>query len=783
MQPARIIVFTINMLLISVIANGQVIQQTIKGRIIDQDSKSPVIGANIIIMGSEPLQGSSTDINGEFKIDDVTIGRITLIISNIGYEDKILHNIDVGAGKEVSLEIAMVEAITKLDEIIFKAQKNKAEIQNDMVMVSARSFSVEETNRYAGSFNDPARMVSSFAGIQGNAEGGNHIVVRGNSPNTVQWRLDGIEIPNPNHFSEEGSSGGAINVLNGAMLSNSDFYTSAFSPEYGNVMGGVFDMRLRSGNKDKREYSLSAGILGTDITIEGPFSKKGKSTYLANYRYSTLSILNEIGLVDYNGIPKYQDLSFKLGFPTNKLGRFTLFGLGGASGINEEIIDDETEEVLAKGKYNSTLGTVNLNHFYFFNNSSSIESFVSISQNGNTSHSKEKNEQTGIFEDSYIDDLQKYTVRLNTSFNTKINSRNTFKTGISYSKYYFTFTQKFANNSGDIETLLDDSDNTGMLESFATWKHRLNENLTITGGLHYSYLLLNGSQAFEPRVAAKFQLPNNQSVFAGIGMHSQMASLPVYFSQIDLDGNGLSTPNLDLGLMKAIHYVAGYDKLLNPNLYFKVEIYYQDLYDIPVENSTASSYSLLNALSGFTDRALVNEGFGSNYGVELTMEKYFNNNFYYLFTGSFYNSNYKALDGIERSTRFNSNYLTNLLVGKEFIVGDRNKNKKISLNVKIVFGGPSRFTPIDLEKSNDLGWTVWDEANAYSLSGDQFTKIDFSISYNWNKKKTRQEIKLDIVNVTNNDTKISEYYNSLTQEIETSTQLPLLPVLLYTIQF
>jgi hypothetical protein len=262
-----------------------------------------------------------------------------------------------------------------------------------------------------------------------------------------------------------------------------------------------------------------------------------------------------------------------------------------------------------------------------------------------------------------------------------------------------------------------------------------------------------------------------------------MASLPVYFSQIDVGGSGPSTPNLDLGLMKAIHYVAGYDKMINPNLYFKGEIYYQDLYDIPVENSSASSYSLLNAVSGFTDRALVSQGIGSNYGLELTLERYFHNNFYYLLTGSLYTSDYKTLDGIERSTRFNSNYLTNVLVGKEFIVGDRNKNKKINLNTKIIFGGPSRFTPIDLNASNALGRTVWDESNAYGLRGDLLTKIDFSISYSWNKKKTRQEIKLDIQNVTNNDTKVSEYYNGLTQEIETSTQLPMLPVLMYTIQF
>ena len=763
-------------------AKAQELQQTIKGKITDQESYSELIGATVLVVGSDPLIGSATDINGEFRIDNVPIGRVTLLITSIGYKDRVLPNIEVSAGKEVFLKIAMEEHIEQLDEIVIKAKKNHSEINNEMVMVSARSFSVEETKRYAGSFNDPSRMVANFAGVQGNPEGNNHIAVRGNSPNTVQWRLDGIEIPNPNHFTEEGSSGGAINVLNSAMLTNSDFYTGAFAPGYGNVMGAVFDMQLRQGNQDKREYSISAGILGTDITVEGPFSKKGKSTYLANYRYSTLSILDQMGVVDFDGVPKYQDVSFKFRFPTNDAGVFTLFGLAGTSGIDEQIEDEETGKTLGKGKWGSKLGTVNLNHIYFFSPKSSLESYISLSQNGNSGSFREPVGDSEEFDETYYEDLTKYTWRANTTFNTKINARNTFRTGASYHRFYFSFNQRVRNDDDVVETWLEDKDNTGMIQGFASWKHKLNDKLSFTGGVHYSNFLLSQSQAIEPRISAKYKFDARQSIFAGVGLHSQMASLPVYYSKITEDGVS-SQPNLALGLMKSIHYVLGYDRLITPNLYFKAEAYYQNLYDIPVENDATSTYSLLNAVSGYTNKSLVNRGTGTNYGLELTLERYFQNNFFFMTTGSFYQSKYTTLENMERDTRFNGNYVANGLFGKEFNVGDPAKKKVISINTTLVFSGGLRYTPINLEESQELGRTVFYEELAFTEKSEQVVKLDASISYRWNKRKTRQEIKLDIQNVTNNDAMISEYYNSLTNEIETSTQLPMFPVLMYTIQF
>ncbi len=757
----------------------EVLVQTIKGQIIDKDSNAPVIGANVYIPGTEKLLGSSTDLNGEFKIENVPVGRVDLIISSIGYEERSITNVVVGSAKEVVINVSLRESLIELESVVITDKTHPAEVSNEMVQVSGKSFSVEETRRYAGTINDPARAVTSFAGVQGDPEGSNHIVVRGNSPNTVLWRMEGVEIPNPNHFSEEGASGGAINILNSSMLANSDFYTGAFSADYGNVLGSVFDMKMRTGNREKREYSIGVGVMGTDLTLEGPFSRENKSSYLVNYRYSTLAILDNLGIVDFGGVPKYQDMSFKLQFPTPNAGLFTLFGIGGYSQIREEVEDDDTEEIIARDYFRSSMGTVNLGHTYFFSENSSLESFTGISYNGSGYDLREKEGQND-FERTYNDDLGKISYRAGTSFNTKINARHTVRTGVSYQLFAFDYQQAFLNTEGTWETSLAEKGEAGLFRGYLTWKFRWTDKLTLIPGINYQKLSLNEEQIVEPRFSARYRINDRQSVFAGVGLHSQMLPLPVYFALID--GNEQERPNQELDMMKARHFVVGYDHHLSRTLYFKAEAYYQHLYDVPVENDPQGTFSLLNAATGFTDLELTSQGTGTNYGLELTLERYFSEQYYFLVSGSLYNSQYKALDDIKRDTRFNGNHSLNLLFGKEFKVKG-NANRLFNVNTRMTMAGGYLYTPLLLEESMEKGEGVYDFARRNTIRGDEFMRLDLSLAYSWNRPKTRQEIKVEIQNLTNNQAQTMEYYNDLTQEQEYSYQLGLFPVIMYTIEF
>jgi hypothetical protein len=761
--------------------NAQDLTQTIRGIVIDKDSKIPLPFTNISVISSNKNLGGITDINGNFKIANVPVGRHDIKVSFIGYEEKTITNLLVGSGKETVLTIEIIESVIELEDIVINGKKHKAEVLNDMATISARAFSVEETNRYAGAINDPARMVASFAGVTGDPQGNNDIVVRGNSPQGILWRLEGIEIPNPNHFSGEGATGGPINALNSTMLANSDFFTGAFSSEYGNATSGVFDMNLRKGNNEKREYSLGLSVVGTDITVEGPFSKNYNGSYLANYRYSTLGILSDIGIVDYGGIPKYQDASFKVFLPTKKLGVFSIFGLGGISSISEKVTDDEDENLIYQiSETKANLGVMGLSNSYIFNPKMYLKSTLSIAGSSLQGIWRLLSQDGNFYtaEDGY---LSKLSSKFTTVLNNKINARNKINFGIVFTNFTYNYTYDEYNlEQQTTYRLLNENGSSALLQAFAGWRHRFSEELSFTGGLHYTNFRLNNNYSIEPRFGLKWQFKPKQSITAGYGEHSRIEALSTYFAREFNDNSTDNYLNQNLELTKARHYVLGYDNMISKSIYFKTELYYQELYDVPVANDVNSTYSALNQSRGVPDIALINKGKGTNYGIEMTLEKYFTNNYYYLVTASLYNSEYKALNGISHETKWNGNYVFNALGGKEFSVGKPSKDKVMFISTKIAFVGGGKYMPIDLERSVGANKSVYQ--NNYADSDDMF-KMDLTIGIRRNRKKTTHELKIEVQNVTNNSAMVQQYYSTAKQEIVESSQLPILPVISYKIDF
>jgi hypothetical protein len=764
--------------------NENLQSQTIRGRIIDQDSKTPLIGANIILIGSNPVEGTSSDLDGYFRFDQVKVGRVSLKVTCMGYEEKIISNLLLVSGKEIVLKIELIESLIKLEDVIITANGHKSEALNEMATVSAKAFSVEETKRYAGSLNDPARMVSSYAGVTGDALGNNDIVVRGNSPKGILWRLDGIEIPNPNHFADDGSTGGPINALNSTMLNNSDFFSGAFAPEYGNAYSGVFDMKLRNGNNEKREYSASIGVLGVEATIEGPFSKNYNGSYLINYRYSSLDILDKAGIVDYYGIPKYQDVSFKFHIPTKKAGTFQLLGFGGISNLYVKDFAEEDEDSLTRaGELAANVGFAALKHIYPVNDKTFISSYVSASGTQNINF-YDKSDGTNVWYTAYYKEFNNTSLRFSTNINTKINAQHRIKMGVIYSDLgYNMFAKEDALNSGSNNTELDTKGRAGLIQGYANWKYRVQEDVTLVAGLHYMHFLLNNSNSIEPRLGLDWEFSQKQSLSFGFGVHSKVESISSYFATVGNPDGTISTPNEDLGLSKSMHYVVGYTNQISKNVNLKTEIYYQHLYDLAVENDPNSAFALNNISGGYTNRDLVNEGVGHNFGLELTLEKFFADNYYFLITGSLYDSKIKALDGELRNSRFNGNYAGNILFGKEFKIGKSSKNKSLGINTKISLIGGHRYTPLDLQESINEGYSVYQEDKFFEKKADDIFIANLALTYRRNREKTTHEIKIDVQNVTNNQAFVTEYYDDMNQKIERANQLAIMPTIIYTIQF
>ena len=749
--------------------------QTVKGRVVDTESQQPVIGANVIITSVTPIIGGVTDTEGNFRIEKVPVGRHSFKITSIGYDDAFVQEINVGSGKEVELNIKLTESFRALNEVVVKAQKENGAPLNDMVSVSGRSFTVDQTKRFAASVNDPARMAMSFAGVAATDDGSNQLIIRGNSPKGMLWRMEGVEIPNPNHFAQEGASGGGISALSANVLGNSDFLTGAFPAEYGNATSGVFDLKLRKGNNEKREYAMQAGILGLDFAAEGPIGAKGGASYLANYRYSTLSVLNKIG-VNLNGDASidFQDGAFKVYIPYDDKVVVSVWGLGGMS--TSKVDDDDMKET-----FKSNRGMVGVNYLRYINSKSYMENIVSYSATS----------QTGDFYDKNIDATyqQKFVnqaLRLSSLYNYKLNARNTVRLGVIINHLDFNLYDK-DNEDGPYEVNVDRKGNTQLFQAYAQWKSRLTPTVTLNAGLHGMLLGLNNRYSIEPRVGVKWAVAPRSTVSFGAGLHSKTESISTYFAQVKVSEDKTDLLNKNLKLTKSAHLVAGYE--FRPSASWRVlaETYYQHHYNIPIgPANTTTPYLLhnsqLNEISGFVSDSLTSDGKGRSYGLEFTVEKSLTAGIYLMSTTSLYQSKYTGRDGIERDSRFNGKYVQNLLAGKEWRVG-KGKTNIFAANIKLLAAGGNRTTPIDLEKSREKGRTERDWSRSYSEQLPAYFRSDLRVSYTKNKKRTTSTISLDIQNVTNRLNAFDRYYNKKEDRVKLITQTGMLPILNYRLEF
>ena len=788
--------------LLSTMLLSQNLTQTIRGQIIDEANQLPLIGATVEIAGTEHMQGTTTDVDGSFRLENVPIGRVSLFISYLGYEPMTISNIVVNSAKEVYIETSLRESLITMEEVVITAQDAKGETLNEMALISARSISPEQTNRYAGGFNDPSRITSNFAGVTHTQDGNNDLIIRGNSPKYVQYRLEGNTITNPNHFADQSGMGGAVSALNNNLLASSDFYTGAFAPEYGNALSSVYDIRLRKGNNEKLEGVFGFGLLGTELTLEGPFKKGYKGSFLVNYRYATVGLIKNLGLIDVPGIPEYQDATFKLWLPTKNFGSFSIYGLGGWSNFLWEDVKPSTwvtpgdnsmqPNISEDYRKTANLQNLGLNHTISTGEKGYLKTSLLMSNQIIQDEVTEKRLQADssvISLLNFVGDMDRTTYNANMTYHYKLNAKHSFKIGSSYSLFNMDMDQSNLSSQDNRISLVDFDKNISTLNNFMTWKYRISEKLDFVGGLHNVNVLFNDKSTLESRMAFNWSINKENIISLGYGEHSTMESIHNYFSKIPQADGSFAETNTDLDLIKARHFVLGYEKRISKNVKAKVEAYYQDLYDIPVENNTNSSYATINEGLEFNYVDLVNEGIGKNYGVELTLERFFNKGFYYLSNVSIFQSKYTALDGIERNTQFNGNYLVNFLIGKEWDGLGKKDNQIFSIDAKAFFGGGRRIIPLLRNDSGDLAVDLekgefYDYDKAYESQLDDVATIVLSTSYKWNKKKTTHELFLNLTNVLNSKTRIGEYYDANEPDnIGYHTDFGFIPNMMYRVYF
>lgn len=752
MKQARWLLAIVSIFLFSNFSFGQ-LTQTIRGTVIDQLIKTPTAGATVSIPSLNRSVVTAED--GSFRFSNIPAGLINIQVTYIGYKDATLENIIVNTGKEVVLTVPMELDVHVQKEVVVKARSKKNRVLNDLSIVSARAFTVEETQRYAAAVNDPLRMSTSFAGVVAADDGNNHIVIRGNSPAGLLWRMEGIDIPNPNHFSSIGTSGGGISILSSQLLSNSDFVTGAFASEYGNALSGVFDLSLRKGNNEKREYTLQAGILGLNVAAEGPFSSSYKGSYLVNYRYSTLSLLRQIGANIGEGSTNFQDLSYNISLPTRKFGNFSIFGFGGLSSQTYDADRDpvkwETESDRYDFKFISNTGMSGITHNISIGQNSHLRSALAYSYT-ETGYNEKYLENIDSMTNSYKGNFKNNKITFSTTLNHKIGVKHSLRTGVIVNFISFDYYRRSREKPGEIvKELISTKDNTQTAQAFAQWQYKPSNNITLNGGVHYLELLYNNIRSVEPRASFKWDINRKNSIAFGYGLHSQIQAMGVYFAKTQKPDGSWEFPNKDLELTRSHHFVLSHNYLFSKNLKLRTEVYYQQLFDVPVSTSDTNTFSTLNIIGDYITDPLVNKGKGKNYGLELSLEKYLHNNMYFLLSNSFYQSKYTASDKIERNTKFNGNYAGSFTAGKEFV--SKSRRPSLGINIKTIYAGGFRDTPIDIEKSREKGSTVYIEKQAFSLRNPAYFRTDIRVSLKWNRKSMTSTLSLDIQNMTNRDRK------------------------------
>jgi hypothetical protein len=752
-------------------------QQNVRGVVLDRNTHEPLTGATVIVTSDDRQFGITTNLQGEFLIPDVPVGRCNITVSMIGFRAHTANNILVYAGRETVLEILLEEDVAMLSEIVVTPQIDRTQPVNQAAVVSARMLSVEEAQRFAGTLGgDVARMTTGFAGVVSADDTRNDIIIRGNSPRGVLWRLDGFDIPNPNHFGAMSGTGGPIGMINTNLLAKSDFLTGTFPAEFGNATSGVFDLRLRNGNNQNHEFLGSIGMNGFEFGAEGPLSRETGAAYIVNVRYSFLRLIMDFieAIPGATGVPEYEDITAKINIPLRN-GNLSWVFLGGLSRLRADHdfyeggdwIDGERGESVNLHNYQIFTG---LNYTHRFSPHTRLENRLSYQL-------FRQRINIGLITYPDLDlipsignlNMQEGRAAFMSTLHHRFDTRNTIRGGVGADLY---MTDLFVRVQDEVFT--DFGGNSGLLRAFAQWQHRFNNEFSVTSGVYSQLFTLNNDFSVEPRIGLRYELTPRSALSLGSGLHSQLQPQEVYFFQ---DENDIR-PNQDLGMTRSWQSALGFQQRLGERMRVKIEVYYQHLFNVPVTAETPEE-SILNMgdqeFNGAWFVPFVNEGTGRNYGIEVTLERFFDQNYYFLITASLFDSKYTGFDGIERRSRFASNFALNALAGYEWRLGDR---RLLSANTRISWVGGKRYVPsiVDTTQENPIDVWTGDFSRAYQNRLPNFFRLDFSVQMRQNFTRTSIEYFVELNNVTNHRNILSQFFDTNRGRMRNFYQYGFMPV-------
>jgi Carboxypeptidase regulatory-like domain len=772
------LLFTILLFTISFSLKAQILQ-SVEGRVTDGFSK-PLSGATVQLIGSDTVLYQTSDSEGKFSLA-TNPGRYQLIVSFTGFSNSD-QELLVIAGKSSQLSIVLNESTVQLKDIEVKAGQAQSETPGSY------SISIEKTMRVPANFFDPVRMATSLPGVVATNDQSNSISVKGYSPNALLWRLQGLDIVNPNHLANAGTlsdkpvaNGGGVSILSSQVLDKTQFYSGALPVQYGNALSGAMDMSLRPGSKSKREHTVQASLIGIDLATEGPMSKRNaegnaKSSYLINYRYSTIGLLSLAGVNFGDEKINFQDLSFHLDFDGKRGRHLSVFGFGG---LSSNIFDrkDTSEWETEKDRYDidftGQVYGLGFMSTVFSGEKSNFKMGLAVSGQNQSRKSQSAGQTLSaelpnyIFREKYQSDrtlisaTMNYSLRLSPSFNLLAGM---VATALYHQMDVETvtpmiFDDAFPNLMGTVNGIL------WQPYLSTTWNTKI---ATITTGVRYVHFSYNGSSSIEPRVNISTQIFKGQ-LSGAYGITGQMQQTQTY----------LAFDNKDLGLTRAHQFSVSYHKTFELGISLMANAYYHKLFNVPVSIGSLP-YSTINQTDDFVSGNLLSNGLGKNRGVEVSIEKKFTNQLYFLGGGSWYGSGYSNGNSNYLTSRYNGKYTFTFSGGKEW---NRRKNKTFGVHSRILYLGGLRQQQINLATSREYGNTMYMNDNIFPIQLPDYFRMDLRVSWRKNKPGYTRTLSIDIQNLTNQQNTAYKYYDTFLKKVETKDQLGLIPVVVYRIDF
>lgn len=776
--------------------------ETLRGTVKDAITGEALIGATVKIA---ELSGAAAvaDMDGNYRINLSQGGRYTIETNYVGYEPSVMKEILISGAKEVVLDITLRENSAELKEVVVRPRINKEATINPAVLTGGVMLSMEEASRFAGGYNDPARLVMSFAGVSGEADGSG-LSIHGNAPERMQYRIEGVEVFTPNHFNDTWNAGfGLVSALNSNVIGNSDFFTSTFNANYNNALSGVFDVKMRSGNNSKHENILQVGTVSEELTLEGPISRQNNSSYIVNYRYGFTSLVDKLNILDTDGIHiNFQDFSIKLNFPTRRAGTFSIFGLGFHDSSWDERVELEDMHSAYDASDNDAKMTqllAGISHKIHFGNKWTWRTTAAY----NMQHIKSDIYYYGLMreagiisqplafeepEQKYIFSHQKVNedrLMLNTEISKQVTPKWLTQFGGEYSHRFFNLYYKSHDRLYDTVNPMTEytnmKDDTGLANLF--WQNliTLSDHVSLSAGVAANYFLLSKDFSAEPRISMKWD-PNDQNSFsAGYGLHSMIEKLDAYFYRND---QGVLT-NKDLGLSKAHHLHATFSHKFNANLTLRMNAYYEYGFDTPV-GTNGSTYCVTNRYFFYTDEPLVNKGNTRNYGGDITLEHYMHHGFFGQTNFSLYKSEYRGEDKVWRNQLYDRGFMFKILGGKEWMLG---KNV-LNISAKYSIQGGLRYTPIDVDQMRanvNAGIIddnpIYKDDEAFSKRFDPTGIVDLTVSYKINKRRVSHTIAFEGLNILGTKAPMYQRFDLGTLDVRTDKGGISLPNIFYRLDF